>query len=136
MLNPPAPTSPLVFSEFGTRRRRSFQVHDLVMQGLCNGMEEHKKSGKGGLFAGSSNVLMALRYGVKPIGTIAHEWIMGVAAMKGYEGANGKAMDMWEEGSSSPLSRLTFSLPGQRELTFAHHADRHLYGGNVLQRLY
>jgi nicotinate phosphoribosyltransferase len=99
MLDPPSPTSPLVFSEFGTRRRRSYQVHDLVMQGLCEGMEEHRKSGKGGLFAGSSNVLMALRYGVKPIGTIAHEWIMGVAAMKGYEGANGTAMDMWEEGT-------------------------------------
>ena len=99
MLNPPAPISPLVFSEFGTRRRRSFQVHDLVMQGLCEGMSEHKKTGTGGLFAGSSNVLMALRYGVKPIGTIAHEWIMGVAALKGYEGANGKAMDMWEEGA-------------------------------------
>jgi nicotinate phosphoribosyltransferase len=43
-------------------------------------------------------VYLALKYGVMPIGTIAHEWIMAIGALKGYKNSNGLAMDMWEEG--------------------------------------
>ncbi|WVR06246.1 nicotinate phosphoribosyltransferase [Kwoniella sp. DSM 27419] len=112
LLSPPSPTSSLVFSEFGTRRRRSFQVQDLVMQGLIAGQKEWKaKGGQGVGLAGTSNVYLALKYGVNPAGTIAHEWIMAIGATYGYKGSNGKAMDMWEEvyppGSGAPLTMLT-----------------------------
>jgi len=44
-----------------------------------------------------SQVYLALKYGLKPSGTIAHEWIMAIGATGGYAGANSRAMDMWEE---------------------------------------
>jgi nicotinic acid phosphoribosyltransferase len=57
LLSPEAPTTPAAFSEFGTRRRRSFQVQDLVLRGLIEGHEELKaKGGKHGVLTGTSNV--------------------------------------------------------------------------------
>jgi nicotinate phosphoribosyltransferase len=54
--------SSLTFSEFGTRRRRSFEVQDLVMQGLLEGFQEWKNAGgQGGSLMGTSNVSCNLR---------------------------------------------------------------------------
>ncbi|KAF8877268.1 Quinolinate phosphoribosyl transferase [Infundibulicybe gibba] len=90
-----------VFSDFGTRRRRSFRAHELVLQGLIRASNWSK--GKGNL-AGTSNVHLAHKYGLSVVGTIAHEWFMGVAALKGYERANSIALDLWEK----TYSRSTF----------------------------
>lgn len=57
LLRPPKPITSLVVSEFGTRRRRSFQVHDMVMQGLMDGWNEWKADGgAAGGVGGTSNV--------------------------------------------------------------------------------
>lgn len=53
-----------------------------------------------------------MKYGVKAVGTIAHEWIMAVGSTYGYKGANGRAMDMWEAvyprgTNEAPLTMLT-----------------------------
>lgn len=83
------------FSEFGTRRRRSLKAQDLIMQGIIkavNGNPDRNKS----LLLGTSNILFAKKYGVKPIGTVAHEWVMGVASIsEDYLHANKNAMDYW-----------------------------------------
>ncbi|KAM0753349.1 nicotinate phosphoribosyltransferase [Meredithblackwellia eburnea MCA 4105] len=96
-------------SEFGTRRRRSFLSHDLVMKGLT---EVNKELGARedikGKLSGTSNVYLAMKYDVLPIGTIAHEWIMGIAAIEGYNGANGRAMDLWE--ATYPSGALSIAL--------------------------
>ncbi|SCV03235.1 LAMI_0H06524g1_1 [Lachancea mirantina] len=85
----------ILFSEFGTRRRRSFKTQDLVMQGIMKATESRSER-PSGLFLGTSNVLFAKKYGVKPIGTVAHEWMMGIASITGdYLHANQKAMDCW-----------------------------------------
>ncbi|KAF9466444.1 nicotinate phosphoribosyltransferase [Collybia nuda] len=84
-----------VFSEFGTRRRRSYHTQDIVLQELVRAsknISDHK-----GSLIGTSNVHFAHKYGISPIGTIAHEWFMGVAAMKGYENTNSISLNMWEE---------------------------------------
>ena len=49
------------FAEFGTRRRHSYKVHDVVMKALAQDSNSY--------FIGSSNVHFAMKYGVKPIGT-------------------------------------------------------------------
>ncbi|MDY3547997.1 nicotinate phosphoribosyltransferase [Riemerella anatipestifer] len=76
----------VTFAEFGTRRRHSYKVHQLVMEAL---MEEK------GQFIGTSNVHFAMKYGVKPIGTHAHEWFMFHAAEYGFKMANQLALEHW-----------------------------------------
>lgn len=75
------------FAEFGTRRRHSYHVHDLVMRTL--------KSNQQKSFIGSSNVHFAMKNQVKPIGTHAHEWFMFHAAEYGYKMANAMSLEHW-----------------------------------------
>ena len=49
----------------------------------------------GNTLIGTSNVHFALRLGMKPIGTHAHEWFMFHAAEQGYRTANKAATDAW-----------------------------------------
>ena len=78
----------VTYAEFGTRRRHSYKVHDLVIGSLAKKKENTK-------FIGSSNVHFAMKYGVKPIGTHAHEWFMFHAAEYGFKMANKIALDHW-----------------------------------------
>lgn len=83
------------FSEFGTRRRRSNKAQDIVLQGILQSIEESPEERRR-LFLGTSNVMFAKKYGVDPVGTIAHEWMMGIAAITDdYVHANKRAMDYW-----------------------------------------
>lgn len=79
----------IVFAEFGTRRRHSFDVHDLVVRTL-------KEKGEG-TFIGTSNVHLAMKYKTKPIGTHAHEWFMFHAAKYGYKMANSVGLEHWTD---------------------------------------
>ncbi|KAK5109698.1 hypothetical protein LTR62_006821 [Meristemomyces frigidus] len=86
------------FSEFGSRRRRDYKTHEMVLQGLVGAQKEADSNGLGwtGKFSGTSNVHMAMKFGVTPIGTVAHEWFMGIAALKDdYAGANETALQYW-----------------------------------------
>ncbi|KAG8740189.1 nicotinate phosphoribosyltransferase [Ceratobasidium sp. 414] len=86
----------LMFSDFGTRRRRSYHGQDLLIQGLIRGNKEFSREGVEGRFTSTSNPHFAMKHGIATVGTIAHEWIMGIAATRGYENANGIALDLWE----------------------------------------
>ena len=55
------------WSEFGARRRLSFEAQDWLISRLA----EEKLPG----FIGTSNVLLAKKYNVTPVGTCAHEFI-------------------------------------------------------------
>ena len=85
-----------VFSEFGTRRRRDYRTHDLVMQGLTRAANTASEQGWKGKLSGTSNVHFAMKYGVPPVGTVAHEWFMGIASITNdYEHANETALRYW-----------------------------------------
>ena len=38
-----------------------------------------------------------MKYGLRPVGTMAHEWIMGHAGLFGVERANCEALRAWRE---------------------------------------
>lgn len=75
------------FAEFGTRRRRSFELHDYAMKALVRTKT----------LTGTSNVYFAKKYGMKAIGTVGHEWIMGTSALVGLRYANRFAFENWVE---------------------------------------
>lgn len=60
------------FSEFGLRRRLSAEAQDLAVQELSRAKLACGK------FVGTSNVYLARKHDLLPVGTMAHEWIMCV----------------------------------------------------------
>ncbi|KAF7525334.1 hypothetical protein G7054_g11125 [Neopestalotiopsis clavispora] len=81
-------------SEFGTRRRRDYHTQALVLSGLLAAQAQCQDAA--GQIVGTSNVQLAMRFGLTPVGTIAHEWFMGTAAITGdYLGANTEALQRW-----------------------------------------
>ncbi|KAI7900965.1 nicotinate phosphoribosyltransferase [Cokeromyces recurvatus] len=90
-----------MFAEFGTRRRRDFKTHDLVMGAIHKTSEayyeECKKAGKEpqGRCTGTSNVYLAMKYNLPPIGTVAHEFFMAVSALEGIKHANRNTLKIW-----------------------------------------
>ncbi|KAK0747809.1 Quinolinate phosphoribosyl transferase [Apiosordaria backusii] len=87
-----------VFSEFGTRRRRDYHTQALVFRGLTKASKEAEKRGWSGKLSGTSNVHLAMRFGIPPVGTVAHEWFMGTAAIVGdYTLSTEEALYRWVE---------------------------------------
>lgn len=76
----------MLFSEFGTRRRFSFEVHDWVVDYL----KKHSK-----YCTGTSNCYLAMKYNMRPMGTHPHEWFMFHGAQFGYKHANYMALENW-----------------------------------------
>lgn len=79
-------TNQLPFSEFGTRRRFSFAVQDIVVAYL----KEHAN-----YCTGTSNCYLAVKYDMLPMGTHPHEWFMFHGAQFGYKHANYMALENW-----------------------------------------
>ena len=77
----------LTFSEFGTRRRFSSALHEIIVKGLKDGCPKY--------CAGTSNVYFAMKYGMTPIGTFPHEWVMFHSGVFGYKRANYLSLEDW-----------------------------------------
>ena len=77
----------LSFSEFGTRRRFSSELHDRIVEHLKEKCPEY--------CAGTSNVYFAMKYGMTPIGTFPHEWVMFHSGVFGYKRANYLSLEDW-----------------------------------------
>lgn len=78
----------LFFAEFGMRRRYSSYIEDLIVRHL---------SEKCSTFVGTSTVSLAMKYNVKPIGTMAHELFMATAALTSPKEANYIVMENWSK---------------------------------------
>jgi nicotinate phosphoribosyltransferase len=75
----------LKIADYGTRRRFSRAWHEEVMRVLCArlGTQHSPGAGKGtaGQLAGTSNVLFAMKLGLTPLGTMAHEYLQASQAL-------------------------------------------------------
>ena len=76
------------FVDFGTRRAFSSSHHINIVSAISFSIMNDN-------FIGSSNVEIALANGLKLIGTYAHEFVSGIAALNGYVHANKNAMENW-----------------------------------------
>lgn len=74
-------------ADFGTRRRYSFSNHDLIIKTLS--------AFPNNVFTGTSNLFLAKKYNISPIGTHAHEWFMFHSAKFGYKLANKLSLENW-----------------------------------------
>lgn len=85
-------------SEFGLRRELSEEAQEYVIKMFMNHRDELKE--KGTNYVGTSNVYMSMKYGTTPIGTMAHEFIMGVGQgdpAKNPAYSNRFAMESWTQ---------------------------------------
>ena len=91
------------FAEFGCRRRLSREWQDYVVGELIK--DSH--------CVGTSNVYLAMKYGVKPIGTYAHEYVQMYQGIPGVQLAytNKMALEEWfEEYQGDNGTALTDTL--------------------------
>ena len=63
------------FSEFGLRRRLSAEAQEYAVEKFAHLNDKLHSASK---FIGTSNVYLAKKFNVIPVGTMAHEWIMCV----------------------------------------------------------
>ncbi len=82
------------YSEFGTRRRFSYEVQKNVLIALIQTSGLLKD---GGVLVGTSNVHLALLLGITPTGTNAHKWYQLCAGLFGVRMANRMALQWWAE---------------------------------------
>lgn len=100
-----------MFSDFGTRRRASFDAQDTVVRAMkqCSDV----MGGPGG-FIGTSNVYFAMKYDLTPIGTMAHEFVCAIAGMYGPQMANYLAMKTWANTYRGALGTFLYDTYGWR----------------------
>ncbi|RKG34230.1 nicotinate phosphoribosyltransferase [Acinetobacter guerrae] len=79
---------PFLVSDFGTRRRYSFEWQKHIVEELHHAAPD--------IFRGTSNVLLAKELGISPIGTMAHEFLQAFQALdvrlRDFQKA---ALEMW-----------------------------------------
>lgn len=100
-----------MFSDFGTRRRASFQAQDTAVRAM---KECQDTMGAPGRFFGTSNVYLAMKYDLVPVGTMAHELICAVAGMFGPQMANHIAMATWANTYRGALGTFLYDTYGWR----------------------
>lgn len=98
-----------LFSDFGTRRRASFEAQNAVIEAM---KEQQEKVDGPGRFLGSSNVYFCMKYGLTPMGTMAHEFIAAIAGMYGPQMANYLAMKAWASTYRGALGTFLYDTYG------------------------
>ncbi len=99
------------FSDFGTRRRASFQAQDTAVRAMKHCRDTTNGTGR---FTGSSNVYLSMKYDLTPVGTMAHELICAIAGMYGPLMANNIAMAAWAHTYRGALGTFLYDTYGWR----------------------
>ncbi len=106
------------FSEMNTRRRPFRGIQNLSIGAI--------KAGAGGHLKGTSNVMLAAKYNLAPIGTMGHFYPMVQAGQYGVRSANLMAMTHWDNVYHGILGTMitdTFTTPKFLEDFTPHFAN-------------
>jgi len=116
-----------VFSDFGTRRRASFEAEETVIKAMKDCYNSRKWKGK---FVGTSNVYLAMKYDLVPVGTMAHEFVCAIGGMYGPQMANHIAMNKWRNTFRGALGTYLYDSFGWE--VFSHNFSEdfaHMFKG-------
>ncbi len=97
------------FSDFGTRRRASFRAEDTVIRAMKDCYRSRQWPGR---FVGTSNVYLAMKHDVLPVGTMAHEFVCAIGGMYGPQMANHIAMNSWRNTFRGALGTYLYDSFG------------------------
>lgn len=108
------------FSDFGTRRRASFKAEETVVKAMIDCQRDlqndssSSRDGRTGIgsFIGTSNVYLAMKYDVTPVGTMAHEFVAAIGGMYGPQMANHIAMNAWRHTFNGALGTFLYDTFG------------------------
>jgi nicotinate phosphoribosyltransferase len=99
-----------IYSDFGTRRRASFKAEDVIVRAFRDCQQS--RSDWKGRFVGTSNVYLAMKYDLTPVGTMAHEFICAIGGMYGPQMANNIAMNAWRHTFNGALGTYLYDSFG------------------------
>jgi nicotinate phosphoribosyltransferase len=120
----PARKHPFEFFDFGLRRRFSGAWHDEVVATLAQAVPQY--------FKGTSNVYLAKKYGLVPIGTMAHEYLQSYQAfgvrLRDFQKA---ALEDWVQEYRGDLGTALTDVVGMK----AFLADFDLYFAKLFDGL-
>lgn len=85
--------SGLTLGDMGTRRRFSFDHHENVIKAFCEAVKINE--GASGKFTGTSNVYLAMKYGLPCLGTLSHQAVCFEEIVSGVFECNYQLMDKW-----------------------------------------
>ena len=102
------------FADMGTRRRFSFTHHNDVIEGLISTGDNY--------FTGTSNVYLAMKYDLTPIGTMSHQIISAEEVMSGVFEANYQVMKKWQDTYHGYLGLYLYDCFGEK--AFFNNVDR------------
>lgn len=77
------------YADFSTRRRRNLTSQETFVKAALSVAKKHPG------FVGTSNVHLARIFDTKAIGTMAHEWFMGISGLVGLRHANREGLWRW-----------------------------------------
>lgn len=98
-----------IYSDFGTRRRASLEAEDTVVRAMKDCQNSRQWEGR---FVGTSNVYLAMKHDLLPVGTMAHEFVCAIGGMYGPQMANNIAMNAWRNTFRGALGTYLYDSFG------------------------
>ena len=98
-----------VYSDFGTRRRASLEAENTVVRAMKDCQNSRQWEGR---FVGTSNVYLAMKHDLLPVGTMAHEFVCAIGGMYGPQMANNIAMNAWRNTFRGALGTYLYDSFG------------------------
>lgn len=101
----------LLLSDFGTRRRFSLKNQENVLKALIEANEQNVGNGR---LVGTSNVWLAMKYDLTPIGTMSHQIISFEECVSGVHECNYQVMKKWSDVYDGDLGIYLYDCFGDK----------------------